>query len=99
MKTIFIKPAPGRLIRDPDTMRPLAQEGEEKPFTPCRSAGDSHGVIKLNLNQRYTAVITDPVKINHCGFSLSDAGWATGFSVAVVASADTAGASSAAFSA
>lgn len=30
MKTIFIKPAPGRLIRDPDTMRPLAQE-EEKP--------------------------------------------------------------------
>ncbi|EEZ1459028.1 TPA: DUF2635 domain-containing protein, partial [Escherichia coli] len=34
MKTIFIKPAPGRLIRDPDTMRPLAQEGEEKPFTP-----------------------------------------------------------------
>ncbi|HCB7973696.1 TPA: DUF2635 domain-containing protein, partial [Escherichia coli] len=27
MKTIFIKPAPGRLIRDPDTMRPLAQEG------------------------------------------------------------------------
>lgn len=31
MKTIFIKPAPGRLIRDPDTMRPLAQEGEEKP--------------------------------------------------------------------
>ncbi|EOO0543809.1 TPA: DUF2635 domain-containing protein, partial [Escherichia coli] len=24
MKTIFIKPAPGRLIRDPDTMRPLA---------------------------------------------------------------------------
>lgn len=32
MKTIFIKPAPGRLIRDPDTMRPLAQEGEESPL-------------------------------------------------------------------
>ncbi|EER1520968.1 DUF2635 domain-containing protein [Escherichia coli] len=42
MKTIFIKPAPGRLIRDPDTMRPLAQEGEEKPFTPfwCRRLDD-----------------------------------------------------------
>ncbi|GDL36788.1 hypothetical protein BvCmsNSP006_05798 [Escherichia coli] len=72
---------------------------QQHTLTLCRSAGDSHGVIKLNLNQRYTAVITDPVKINHCGFSLSDAGWATGFSVAVVASADTAGASSAAFSA
>lgn len=31
MKTIFIKPAPGRLIRDPDTMRPLAQEGRKSP--------------------------------------------------------------------
>ncbi|EHR5691828.1 DUF2635 domain-containing protein, partial [Escherichia coli] len=42
MKTIFIKPAPGRLIRDPDTMRLLAQEGEEKPFTPfwCRRLDD-----------------------------------------------------------
>ncbi|HHY9105246.1 TPA: DUF2635 domain-containing protein [Escherichia coli] len=42
MKTIFIKPAPGRLIRDPDTMCPLAQEGEEKPFTPfwCRRLDD-----------------------------------------------------------
>ncbi|HHZ4111631.1 TPA: DUF2635 domain-containing protein, partial [Escherichia coli] len=42
MTTIFIKPAPGCLIRDPDTMRPLAQEGEEKPFTPfwCRRLDD-----------------------------------------------------------
>lgn len=31
MTTIFIKPAPGCLIRDPDTMKPLAQEGEENP--------------------------------------------------------------------
>ncbi len=42
MTTIFIKPAPGCLIRDPDTTRPLAQEGEEKPFTPfwCRRLDD-----------------------------------------------------------
>lgn len=32
MKTIFIKPAPGRLIRDPDTTRPLAQEGRKSPL-------------------------------------------------------------------
>lgn len=47
MKTIFIKPAPGCLIRDPDTMTPLSQEGEEKPFTPfwCRRLNDGDVIV------------------------------------------------------
>ncbi|EPB2486892.1 DUF2635 domain-containing protein [Escherichia coli] len=47
MTTIFIKPAPGCLIRDPDTMKPLAQEGEEKPFTPfwCRRLNDGDVIV------------------------------------------------------
>lgn len=47
MTTIFIKPAPGCLIRDPDTMKPLALEGEEKPFTPfwCRRLDDGDVVV------------------------------------------------------
>ncbi|HAX5206062.1 TPA: DUF2635 domain-containing protein [Escherichia coli] len=42
MKTILIKPAPGRLVRDPDTQTPLNAAGEEKPFTPfwCRRLDD-----------------------------------------------------------
>jgi hypothetical protein len=31
--TIFIKPAGGLLVRDPQTMQPLAAEGEHKPRT------------------------------------------------------------------
>ena len=31
MSTILLYPAPGRQVRDPVTMRPLAAEGEEKP--------------------------------------------------------------------
>ncbi|ECW1610060.1 DUF2635 domain-containing protein, partial [Salmonella enterica] len=34
MKTFFIKPAPGRMVRDPDTLEFLKPDGEEKPFTP-----------------------------------------------------------------
>ncbi|CAD5879556.1 Protein of uncharacterised function (DUF2635) [Escherichia coli] len=47
MKTIFIKPAPGCLIRDPDTMTPLSQDGEEKPFTPfwCRRLNDGDVIV------------------------------------------------------
>ncbi|EFB3400112.1 TPA: DUF2635 domain-containing protein [Escherichia coli] len=47
MTTIFIKPAPGCLIRDPDTMKPLAQEGEEKTFTPfwCRRLNDGDVIV------------------------------------------------------
>lgn len=42
MKTLFIKPAPGRAVRDPDTLEFLQPEGEEKPFTPywCRRLDD-----------------------------------------------------------
>ncbi|ELN6426095.1 DUF2635 domain-containing protein, partial [Salmonella enterica] len=29
MKTFFIKPAPGRMVRDPDTLEFLKAEGEE----------------------------------------------------------------------
>ncbi|MBF0740006.1 DUF2635 domain-containing protein [Shigella flexneri] len=47
MTTIFIKPAPGCLIRDPGTMTPLSQEGEEKPFTPfwCRRLNDGDVIV------------------------------------------------------
>ncbi|ECM9891611.1 DUF2635 domain-containing protein [Salmonella enterica subsp. enterica serovar Montevideo] len=42
MKTFFIKPAPGRAVRDPDTLEFLKPDGEEKPFTPywCRRLDD-----------------------------------------------------------
>ncbi|HHR4052798.1 TPA: DUF2635 domain-containing protein [Salmonella enterica] len=42
MKTLFIKPAPGRMVRDPDTLDFLQPGGEEKPFTPywCRRMDD-----------------------------------------------------------
>ncbi|ENL3660060.1 DUF2635 domain-containing protein, partial [Salmonella enterica] len=29
MKTFFIKPAPGRMVRDPDTLEFLKPDGEE----------------------------------------------------------------------
>lgn len=34
MNAIFIKPAEGLLVRDPETMQPLSAEGEHKPRTP-----------------------------------------------------------------
>lgn len=61
MKTIFIKPGPGRLIRDPDTMRPLAQEGEEKPFTPfwCRRLDDGDVIQAEKAAEEAPAVSAD----------------------------------------
>lgn len=52
MKTFFIKPAPGRMVRDPDTLEFLKTEGEEKPFTPywCRRFDDGD-VIEFNPNE------------------------------------------------
>ncbi|WP_421173757.1 DUF2635 domain-containing protein [Aeromonas enteropelogenes] len=34
MTDLFIKPAPGCLVRDPRTLKPLDAEGETKPKTP-----------------------------------------------------------------
>jgi hypothetical protein len=34
MTELYIKPAPGCLVRDPRTLKPLAEEGESKPKTP-----------------------------------------------------------------
>lgn len=31
MQTMFIKPAPGRIVKDPETLQPLAEDGETKP--------------------------------------------------------------------
>ncbi|ATG74328.1 hypothetical protein AN401_11730 [Zobellella denitrificans] len=31
MAEVFVKPAPGRFVRDPLTLAPLAAEGERKP--------------------------------------------------------------------
>jgi hypothetical protein len=33
MKTIFLKPAEGLIVKDPETGKPLAPEGENKPDT------------------------------------------------------------------
>ncbi|EHL6631659.1 DUF2635 domain-containing protein, partial [Salmonella enterica] len=51
MKTFFIKPAPGRMVRDPDTLEFLQPGGEEKPFTPywCRRFDDGD-VIEFDPN-------------------------------------------------
>ncbi len=61
MKTIFIKPEPGRLIRDPDTMRPLAQEGEKKPLTPfwCRRLDDGDVIQAEKAAEEAPAVSAD----------------------------------------
>jgi hypothetical protein len=34
MSDLFIKPAPGIIVRDPVTREPLAAEGESKPRNP-----------------------------------------------------------------
>ncbi len=51
MKTFFIKPAPGRMVRDPDTLEFLQPDCEEKPFTPywCRRLDDGD-VIEFDPN-------------------------------------------------
>ncbi|EDJ1348086.1 hypothetical protein GE847_16615 [Salmonella enterica] len=51
MKTFFIKPAPGRMVRDPVTLEFLQPDGEEKPFTPywCRRLDDGD-VIEFDPN-------------------------------------------------
>lgn len=51
MKTFFIKPAPGRMVRDPDTLEFLKPGGEEKPFTPywCRRLDDGD-VVEFDPN-------------------------------------------------
>ncbi|EJY9246272.1 DUF2635 domain-containing protein [Salmonella enterica] len=52
MKTFFIKPAPGRMVRDPDTLEFLQPGGEEKLFTPywCRRLDDGD-VIEFDPNE------------------------------------------------
>ncbi|EAS7016546.1 DUF2635 domain-containing protein [Salmonella enterica] len=63
MKTFFIKPAPGRMVRDPDTLEFLKTEGEEKPFTPywCRRFDDGD-VIEFNPNEAQPAVTAGKAK-------------------------------------
>ncbi|EAP8964720.1 DUF2635 domain-containing protein [Salmonella enterica] len=63
MKTFFIKPAPGRMVRDPDTLEFLKPDGEEKPFTPywCRRFDDGD-VIEFNPNEAQPAVTAGKAK-------------------------------------
>ncbi|EIK9312467.1 DUF2635 domain-containing protein [Salmonella enterica] len=63
MKTFFIKPAPGRMVRDPDTLEFLQPDGEEKPFTPywCRRLDDGD-VIEFNPNEAQPAVTAGKAK-------------------------------------
>ncbi|EAA6551024.1 hypothetical protein DLB95_23875 [Salmonella enterica subsp. diarizonae] len=51
MKTLFIKPAPGCAVRDPDTLEFLQPGGEEKPFTSywCRRLDDGD-VVEFDPN-------------------------------------------------
>lgn len=57
MKTFFIKPAPGRMVRDPDTLKFLPTDGEEKPFTPywCRRLDDGD-VTEFNPSEAQSAI-------------------------------------------
>lgn len=63
MKTLFIKPAPGRMVRDPDTLEFLQPGGEEKPFTPywCRRLDDGD-VIEFDPNEVPPAVTAGKTK-------------------------------------
>ncbi|EHZ9773437.1 DUF2635 domain-containing protein [Salmonella enterica] len=63
MKTFFIKPAPGRMVRDPDTLEFLKPGGEEKPFTPywCRRLDDGD-VTEFNPNEAQPAVTAGKAK-------------------------------------
>ncbi|EEC0182716.1 DUF2635 domain-containing protein [Salmonella enterica subsp. enterica] len=64
MKTLFIKPAPGRMVRDPDTLEFLKPDGEEKPFTPywCRRLDDGD-VTGFNPNEAQPAVTAGKAKV------------------------------------
>ncbi|ENF1717277.1 DUF2635 domain-containing protein [Salmonella enterica] len=64
MKTLFIKPAPGRMVRDPDTLEFLTPGGEEKPFTPywCRRLDDGD-VIEFDPNEAQPAVTAGKAKV------------------------------------
>ena len=33
MTTLYLKPVPGVTVRDPETLQPLAENGEKKPRT------------------------------------------------------------------
>ncbi|EAO9178675.1 hypothetical protein DLP28_24075 [Salmonella enterica] len=63
MKTFFIKPAPGRMVRDPDTLEFLKPDGEEKSFTPywCRRLDDGD-VIEFDPNAAQPAVTAGKAK-------------------------------------
>ncbi|HGK5379308.1 TPA: DUF2635 domain-containing protein [Salmonella enterica subsp. enterica serovar Birkenhead] len=63
MKTFFIKSAPGRMVRDPDTLEFLQPGGEEKPFTPywCRRLDDGD-VIEFDPDKEPPAVTTGKAK-------------------------------------
>ncbi|EBS4105244.1 DUF2635 domain-containing protein [Salmonella enterica subsp. enterica] len=63
MKTFLIKPAPGRMVRDPDTLEFLKDEGEEKPFTPywCRRFDDGD-VIEFDPEKEPPAVTAGKAK-------------------------------------
>ncbi|EAM5882190.1 DUF2635 domain-containing protein [Salmonella enterica] len=63
MKTFFIKPAPGRMVRDPDSLEFLQSGGEEKSFTPywCRRLDDGD-VIEFDPNEVQPAVTAGKAK-------------------------------------
>ncbi|EAM6404720.1 DUF2635 domain-containing protein [Salmonella enterica] len=64
MKTFFIKPAPGRMVRDPDTLEFLKPDGEEKPFTPYWFRRlDDGDVTEFNPNEAQPAVTAGKAKV------------------------------------
>ncbi|WP_421209996.1 DUF2635 domain-containing protein [Aeromonas enteropelogenes] len=56
MNDLFIKPAPGCLVRDPRTLKPLDAEGETKPKTPYWLRRLREGsVVKIDRPKASTA--------------------------------------------
>jgi hypothetical protein len=53
-----IKPAPGRAVRDPVTMKPLAADGETKPRTSFWTRRLADGDVLLTDAEDKTAVDT-----------------------------------------